>query len=178
MRSGLSNMARGFALVVNGVQIPTAEALYQAMRFPGETDLQSMIIEQSSPMGAKMISKSFRKRSLGRPDWDGVRVDVMRWVLQIKLACHLEHFVSLLASTGTRQIVEDLGRRPATADSVFWGAKPISDCQLLGTNTLGRLLSELRDLVRARGIDAFRVVAPPDIDNFTLCRVEITTMRS
>ena len=31
---GLSNMAGGFPLVVNGTEIRTSEALYQACRFP------------------------------------------------------------------------------------------------------------------------------------------------
>ncbi len=41
----LSNMATGFPLRVNGVQIRTAEALYQVCRFPHMPEIQEKIIE-------------------------------------------------------------------------------------------------------------------------------------
>ena len=54
---GLSNMAGGFPLLVNGIQIRTAEAIYQACRFPNLQDVQYIIIQQRSPMTAKIKSK-------------------------------------------------------------------------------------------------------------------------
>lgn len=66
---GLSNMAAGFPLRVNGVYIRTSEALYQACRFPHLPDVQRLIIAEASPMTAKMKSKPHRKNS--RPDWSG-----------------------------------------------------------------------------------------------------------
>src|SRR4051794_19843803 len=85
---GLSNMAPGFPLCVNGTSIRTSEALYQACRFPHLPDVQQLIIEERSPMTAKMKSKPFRKQS--RSDWDAVRVKVMRWCLRVKLAQNFE----------------------------------------------------------------------------------------
>lgn len=55
---GLSNMAAGFPIELNGVRILSSEALYQAMRFPNHPDYQKEIIQQRSPMTAKMISKN------------------------------------------------------------------------------------------------------------------------
>ena len=81
---GLSNMARGYPIRVNGIRILTSEALYQACRFPHLPDVQRMIIGENSPMTAKMKSKPHRKDT--RPDWDRVRVKVMRWCLRMKLA--------------------------------------------------------------------------------------------
>src|SRR5437667_12647655 len=81
---GLSNMAPGFPLLVNGITIRTSEALYQACRFPNMPDVQRMIIEEKSPMTAKMLSKPYRGES--RPDWQSVRVKIMRWCLRLKLA--------------------------------------------------------------------------------------------
>ena len=43
---GLSNMAPGFPLCVNGVRIRTSEALYQACRFPHLPDIQRQIIDE------------------------------------------------------------------------------------------------------------------------------------
>ena len=73
---GLSNMAGGYILTINGVRILTSEALYQACRFPHLSEVQKLIIGQTSPMTAKMKSKPYRKDS--RPDWDTVRVKIMR----------------------------------------------------------------------------------------------------
>src|SRR6266508_6146728 len=81
---GLSNMAGGFPLSVNGVRIATSEALYQACRFPHRSEVQRLVIEQTSPMTAKMKTKPYRDDT--RPDWDRVRVKIMRWCLRVKLA--------------------------------------------------------------------------------------------
>ena len=171
---GLSNMASGFPVRVNGVWVWTTEALYQAMRFPGHPELQRSIIEQRNPMRAKMIGKPFRKR-LCRSDWGDVRVEIMRWALRLKLAFHPERFGSLLAATCSLPIVEDLGARPASADAVFWGAKPVDTTnQLEGTNMMGQLLAELRDELHAHGLEMFDCVAPPAVPEFLLYDQEIT----
>jgi N-glycosidase YbiA len=65
-----SNMASDFPIFLLNVRIPTAEALYQAFRFPDEPKIQKLIIDQPSPMTAKMKSKKYRGRT--RHDWDDV----------------------------------------------------------------------------------------------------------
>lgn len=157
---GLSNMAPGFPLKVNGVKVLTCEALYQACRFPHRSDLQQIIIAQISPMTAKMKSKPFRKDS--RPDWDEVRVSVMRWCLRVKLAQNWDRFASLLRDTGDRPIVED------SRKDDFWGAMPVDPEVLKGTNVLGRLLMELRTFVTGPQADRYRIVEPPRIPQFHL----------
>lgn len=94
---GLSNMAGGFPLCVNGVRIRTSEALYQACRFPHRPEAQRLIIDQRSPMAAKMESDPHRHDSRG--DWTRVRVPIMRWCLRVKLAQHWDAFGELLRST-------------------------------------------------------------------------------
>ena len=157
---GLSNMAPGFPLSINGVSIRTSEALYQACRFPHLPDVQALIIAENSPMTAKMKSKPFRKES--RPDWDAVRVKVMRWCLRVKLAQNLEKFGSLLLETADSPIVED------SRKDDFWGAKPLEDGTLVGMNVLGRLLMELREQVRVSDAQALKQVEPPLISTFLL----------
>lgn len=157
---GLSNMAPGFPLVVNGIQIRTSEALYQACRFPHLREVQQLVIEQVSPMAAKMRSKPFRKQS--RPDWDRVRVDVMRWCLRLKLAQNWNKFSALLKSTGDSPIVEE-----STRDD-FWGADPIDEGRLVGGNVLGRLLMELREQLIALADDSLQYVVPLQIPEFLL----------
>jgi len=158
---GLSNMAGGYPIHVNGVRILTSEALYQVCRFPHLPDVQKLIIGQVSPMTAKMRSKPYRKDS--RPDWDQVRVRIMRWSLRMKLANNWNTFSALLLKTGDRPIVEE-SRKDA-----FWGAKVVDDGDtLVGMNVLGRLLMELREQVKQQGRDAAFDIAPPDIPQFLL----------
>jgi ribA/ribD-fused uncharacterized protein len=136
----LSNMAPDFPILMQGIRIATAEALYQACRFPDDPDVQRLIIDQMSPMTAKMKSKKYRDRT--RADWDEVRVNVMRWCLRKKLQDNWQKFGRVLERSGGRPIVEESNK-----DS-FWGAKPSEDGLLVGMNVLGRLLMELRDQFR------------------------------
>lgn len=157
---GLSNMAGGFPLRVNGLRILTSEALYQACRFPHRSDLQRLIIAQRSPMTAKMKSKPHRRDS--RPDWDRVRVGVMRWCLRVKLAQNWGTFSRLLLSTEDLPIVEQ------SRKDDFWGAKPAEQGTLRGVNALGRLLMELRELVRSGPQASLLLVEPLRIREFLL----------
>lgn len=158
---GLSNMAPGFPLLVNHIRIWTSEALYQCCRFPNAPEVQRLIISERSPMTAKMKSKRFRKE-LSRPDWDDVRVRVMRWCLQVKLAQNWEKFGELLKRTGDHPIVEE-----STKDT-FWGAKRNESGTLEGANVLGRLLMQLRDEINGSKRDKLQHVPPPVINDFLL----------
>jgi type I restriction enzyme S subunit len=136
---GLSNMdGKNFPLKVNGIHIRSSEALYQACRFPNYPEIQKKIIDCKSPMEAKMISKKYRS-DYTRPDFEEIKVDIMYWCLQVKLACNFQKFSMLLKSTGTKPIVE-ISRKDD-----FWGAKvnKQNDQELVGKNILGQLLYKL-----------------------------------
>lgn len=168
---GLSNMASGFPLKVNGIEILTSEALYQACRFPHLPDIQEKIIKEKSPMSAKMVGKPYRSNS--RADWDDTRIKIMRWCLRVKLAQNFIEFGKLLESTFDKPIVED------SSKDDFWGA--IRDKQdesiLKGTNALGRLLMELRQFYNEKrySYEMF-VVEPLSIPDFKLCGKDIETI--
>ena len=162
---GLSNMASGYPLYIQGVRIRTSEALYQACRFPHLPHVQRLIIKQASPMTAKMKSKPYRNDS--RPDWDEVRVKVMRWCLRVKLAQNWPTFSSLLLGTGNKPIVEESRRDD------FWGAKRENEYILVGKNVLGRLLMELRQAVKSRGREPLLFVESPSIPLFLLLGCQI-----
>src|SRR5688572_830933 len=87
---GFSNMAGGFPLTVNGITIRTAEALYQACRFPHLPPMQRRLLDQPSPILLARMARA--KANPPRTDWESVRVDVMRWCLRVKLACHPDRF--------------------------------------------------------------------------------------
>lgn len=157
---GLSNMASGYILWVNGTRILTSEAIYQACRFPHLPEVQRSIIMQGSPMTAKMKSKPFRDQS--RADWDQVRVKIMRWCLRVKLAQNWDKFGELLLLTGDKAIVED------SRKDRFWGAVMNHSGQLEGRNALGRLLMELREELKGPDRENLRSVKSLDIPEFLL----------
>lgn len=167
---GLSNMAAGYPLRINGVRILTAEALYQACRFPHMPDVQREIIGQHSPMTAKMKSKPHRKNS--RPDWDEIRHKVMRWCLRVKLAQNYEEFGLLLLATRNQPIVEQ------SRKDDYWGAKVVDDAgdTLVGQNVLGRLLMELREKLKDDTEGVLKTVPPLGISDFMLLGKPIETV--
>lgn len=168
---GLSNMASGFPLRVNRIYILTSEALYQACRFPHLPDVQKMIINEKSPMSAKMVGKPYRYNS--RPDWDNTKIKIMRWCLKVKLAQNFFEFGKILESTDNRPIVED------SFKDDFWGAirDKGNDNILKGVNALGRLLMELRQFYydNRYSYDMF-VIEPLDIPDFKLYGNTIETI--
>ena len=163
-------MAAGFPITVNGVHILTSEALYEACRFPHLPQVQRLIIQQSSPMTAKMKSKPYRNDS--RPDWERVRVKIMRWCLRVKLAQNWSEFSRLLLATGDRAIVEESRRDD------FWGAKVVDAHTLTGMNVLGRLLMELREEIKQRSSEQFRYVEPVALPNFSLLGKPIVSVEA
>lgn len=158
---GLSNMCAGYPLRINEVDIRTAEALYQACRFPSYEVIQSEIIAQRSPISAKM--KARKHHFFTRSDWNSVRLKVMRWTLRVKLAQNWDKFSTLLLLTGDKPIVEESSR-----GDKYWGAirQQAGGTVLVGTNALGRLLMELRQELREKG-ETMKIVAPPvGLENF------------
>lgn len=153
---GLSNMASGYPIVINGIFIRSSEALYQAMRYPNHPDIQMEIINQTSPMTAKMISKKYKEKT--RMDWEQIRVPIMKWTLRVKLCQNIEKFGELLLETKNLPIVEESNKDP------FWGAKRTED-KFEGANVLGRLLMELREFYNKYQFD---VIEPLNINNFYL----------
>lgn len=155
---GLSNMAGGYSLNVNGVIIPSAEHLYQACRYPLFPAIQEEIIRQDSPMTAKMISKKYLKNT--RQDWNEVRFKIMRWCLEVKLSQNWEKFSAVLLKTGSIPIVE------LSPKDKVWAAVREGD-KLIGTNALGRLLMDIRErYVKTKEYN--RCIDPPSITGFLL----------
>lgn len=131
-------MAPGFPLVVSETTVRTSEAFYQALKFPELPWIQELILAEKSPMSAKMVAKRYAKQE--RPDWMDVRVEAMRLALVYK---YLQNpgFQELLGQSKPSgwPIVE------LSVKDDFWGAKPAGEKYLVGHNTLGVLLTNLRD---------------------------------
>lgn len=155
------NMSGGYEFNLGNVHIFNSEGLYQACRFPDYPDVQKEILSDPSGMGAKMRSKKYRKTHT-RPDFDDVRIDIMRWCLQLKFVNNEVRLSKELRDTRGRDIVEF-----STKDD-FWGAHPNDKKDpviLTGQNVLGQLWMEIRDKVVNN--EEVNIVVPP-IPNFTL----------
>lgn len=77
-------------------------------------------------------------KSFQRPDWDDVKVGVMKRILHAKAGQH-EYVRRKLLATGDRELVENSWR------DAFWGWGPNRD----GKNMLGKLWMEVRAELRA-----------------------------
>ena len=132
----------------------TAEALFQALRFPigavnekGE-NIREIIRAQKSPMAAKMKAKSCKSQMIIKPMGDE-DLKNMKMVLRLKFKCNWNPLERDLLATGDSLIVEDCSNRPR-GSGLFWGAKRLPDGTWQGTNMLGQLLMELRTEIRNR----------------------------
>lgn len=134
----LSNMHNRQPLVVDGVTWKSSEALYQAMRFPHNPELQERIRNESNAYTAKLLAHEHKAET--RPDWNEVNEQAMAWVVTLKKD-QSALFRSDLESTKGKDIVE------LSVKDDFWGAKPKGD-QLVGRDVLGNILTQLRDGAR------------------------------
>ena len=123
----------------DGVEWPTAEALFQALRF-SDPDARAAVRAAPGPMAAKQTAHDMADRMVVTPRSDA-DVANMRLVLRLKLDQHPELQTRLLA-TGEEPIVEDCSNR-RTESGLFWGAALV-DGAWVGQNTLGRLWLDLR----------------------------------
>jgi ribA/ribD-fused uncharacterized protein len=124
---------------------PTAEHVYHFERFVGcGHEHRAAIKRATSAHEAFRYAQSNRQHQ--RPDWEAVRVDIMREILRAKARQH-EYVHRKLLATGDRQLVEDSWR-----DS-FWGWGPNHD----GKNMLGVLWMEVRAELRAADPGGFLV---------------------
>lgn len=126
----LSNFS-AFRLLWKGLTFDTLEAAYHWEKFPDDISLQIRIRTARSAHEAFKLAEEFRSRR--RPDWDDVKVDIMRELLFAKVAQH-EYVRRKLLATGDRELVENSWRDD------FWGWGPNRD----GQNMLGKLWMEVR----------------------------------
>lgn len=117
---------------LDGCDYVTAEHAYQASKAICEED-RLRVARCLTPGGAKRTARLIPVR----PDWDQVKLGVMKRVLVAKFSFNPDLRRKLLA-TGNQQLVEG-----NTWGDRFWGV-----CRGVGENHLGRLLMEVRDELR------------------------------
>lgn len=131
-----------FTVQRHGIKFPTAEHAYHWAKFPGNQSLQNIIRHAPSAHEAFVIAQNYKSQR--RPDWDAVKVDVMRDILWCKYSQH-DYIQTKLPKTGERILIENSWRDD------FWGWGPQRD----GQNMLGKLWMEVRaQITRSAGSEA------------------------
>ena len=143
----LSNMSP-HPIQYEGRNFRTCEALFQWLRFHKHPEVQDVIIDQISPMGAKMKARLNRNLLDRSEKWDEAEEDIpwMKTCLRLKIEQH-PALKNLLLETGTATIIEDCTTHDRES-SRFWGAVKING-KWVGKNILGKLWMELRDKLNA-----------------------------
>ena len=115
-------------IVYDGVLYPSAEHAYQAAKTtdPGK---RLKVAACKTPGGAKRQGRKVRLR----PNWESIKVDIMREVLQSKFS--YPELSSLLLATGDALLLEE-----NSWEDRYWGVVNGD-----GLNVLGNLLMEVRE---------------------------------
>jgi ribA/ribD-fused uncharacterized protein len=137
----LSNFS-AFNLQWRGGTFPTSEHAYHWSKFDLGTRTDDGIYVRDKIKGAPSAHEAFKMaehwRYLRRPDWDAVKVEIMREILMAKAEQH-EYVRRKLLETGDRELIEDSWRDD------FWGWGPNKG----GQNMLGKLWMEVRSKARS-----------------------------
>lgn len=118
-------------IMIDGVIFKTAEHAYQAQKAITDKDVE-IIAGAATPGAAKTLG---RKIAI-RPDWDSIKVDVMRLILREKFKNPILR--ELLLMTGDAELVEG-----NEWNDTWWGI-----CRGKGHNHLGILLQEIREEIK------------------------------
>lgn len=135
----LSNFHR-CAVTLDGVTYGSSEAAFQAAKCDDD-GYRARLAGLKTPAAAKRAGSraGFAKAGLTlRPDWDDIRVDAMRDVLDAKFRQHPE-LGNKLCATGNAVLQEG-----NTWGDAFWGVTKTG-----GKNWLGQCLMELRSVLQA-----------------------------
>lgn len=131
--------------------VPSAEHAYQAQKASkGDKAVKDLILAASHPDGSPHPghAKRLGRRVRLRPEWDDVKVGIMRRILAFKFAPKTELAEKLIA-TFPAHLVEG-----NTWGDTFWGCvrEPPVHGTWIGANHLGLLLMEIRDELMKGGV--------------------------
>lgn len=127
----LSNFFRlPASLAYNGIAYPTVEHAYQAQKTLDDKD-RAAIARLSTPGEAKRYGRKLKHL---HPNWDSIRLDIMRALVWEKFRD--PYLRKLLLDTGDAKLVEE-----NSWGDKFWG---ICDRTGEGENHLGEILMDVR----------------------------------
>jgi ribA/ribD-fused uncharacterized protein len=109
---------------------PSSEHAYQAAKTLNK-DIRSAFAQITSPGAIKKMGQTITLR----PDWEDVKISVMRDIVTAKFEQNPELMEKLMATKG-RELIEG-----NTWGDTFWGECPLGK----GRNELGKILMSIRD---------------------------------
>lgn len=119
-----------------GITYPTNEHFFQAMKTLDVNERRA-IANCATPGQAKRMGRQVALR----PDWEEVKIDVMREGLYRKFAD--EELADWLLDTGDEELVEGTWWHDR-----YWGVCKCAKCGGKGENHLGQLLMEVRSAIK------------------------------
>lgn len=119
-----------FAIEWEGKLYMTSEHVYHSEKFQDE-EMKGLIRTTRSAHDAQKLA--FANKDKYRPDWDDVKIGIMKKILHVKVSQH-PYVKKKLLESGDRELIEDSWR------DNFWGWGPDKD----GENHLGKLWMEVR----------------------------------
>lgn len=124
---------------IEGLDWQTVEHYYQAHKFVGTENekLIPAIRNAQTPIEAATIGRD--RTFILRPDWEQVKVQIMRKGVLTKFLTHTD-IQSILLATGSQLIVED------SPNDYYWGCGH----EKTGQNQLGKTLMNVRQEIRQR----------------------------
>lgn len=111
-----------------GVEWPSSEHAYQGAKF-NDPKKTAKLLANPDPVAAKRIGRTKGMR----PDWDDVKLDIMREIVHCKFDQH-HMLANALKNTAPHELVE----------GNWWGDTYWGKCNGRGENYLGRILMEER----------------------------------
>ena len=147
----------------DGETFPCVETAFQFMKCVTDSDREQFINSNGYWVNGYAARSIGRKVKL-RDDWNEVKVDIMKELLEDKFY-HNEKFREGLKLTGKIEIVED-----NDWGDTFWG-----QCKGKGENMLGKLLMEIRaDIQKMDGYPIKVIVAGSrSFDNYELLKEKL-----
>lgn len=121
----------------NGIEFKTTEHFYQAMKSLDPVEMYE-IIRAETPMQAKKLGRKVKVR----PDWEDIKINIMRIALDKKF--DIPELRLKLLLTGDEELVEG-----NYWHDKIWGKCTCEECGGQGRNLLGQLLMEKRAMIRA-----------------------------
>lgn len=125
----LSNFWKA-AVEYEGIVYPSSEHAYQAAKTL-DKNIRGAFAEIDSPGEIKALGQTITIR----PDWENVKISVMRNIVTAKFEGHPDLMEKLMATKG-HDLIEG-----NTWNDTFWGECPLGN----GKNELGKILMSIRD---------------------------------
>jgi N-glycosidase YbiA len=121
------------SICINGQDWLTVEHYYQAQKFVGSADERLVATIRAIPTPQAAANFGRDPNHCLRPEWEAVKIPIMREAVKTKFLAHAD-IQAILLATGDQLIVEN------SPTDYYWGC----GCDKTGQNHLGKILMSVR----------------------------------